>query len=367
VAVDANGNVYIADSGNGRVLKETLSGNSYTESVVSPSAQYRRPQCLAVDGSGNVYVADPGYGALFKETPSGNSYTETTISYQYNYTGNATEVAVDQNGNLYITTGGSANGPVVLKATPSGNSYTVSEVTTFGASGVAVDDNGDVFLSYGSRVVEEVPIGSSYSQLTVDENLSSPAGVAVDSSGNLYVADFKNNQVVKDTGWNGNFGSVNIGSPSSKLSLIFRNDTYYSVAMGTPVVVTQGVVGLDFADAGTGSCTTNGPTYNYSDGEACTVDVIFTPMHAGSRYGAVELMNGSGNVVATAYLQGTGLGPQVGFPPGAQSQLSLPNVTSPSAVAVDAAGNLYIAEAIVAYDPANSVVRETWGVVKPLV
>jgi DNA-binding beta-propeller fold protein YncE len=48
-----------------------------------------------------------------------------------------------------------------------------------------------VFLSYGSRVVEDIPAGSSYSQLTVDENLGSPTGLAVDSNGNLYVADFK--------------------------------------------------------------------------------------------------------------------------------------------------------------------------------
>ncbi len=361
VAVDANGNVYIADSGNGRVLKETLSGGSYTESVVSPSAQYRSPRSLAVDIYGNVYVADPGYGALFKETPSGNTYTETTISYHYNYTGNANGVAVDQNGILYITTGGGANGPVVLKAAPSGNSYIISEVTSFGANGVAADSSGDVFLSYGLRLVEEIPAGSLYSQLTVDQNPGYPGGLAVDGSGNLYIADYKNNRVLIDTFLNGNFGSVNVGTPSPKLSLIFRNNTFYPVTVGTPAVVTQGVAGLDFTDAGTGSCTTNGPAYEYSGGESCTVDVIFTPKYPGARYGAVELVNGSGNVIATAYVQGNGVGPQVSFPPGVQSQLSLPSVTSPSAIAVDAAGNLYIAEAIVAYDPANSVVKETWN------
>lgn len=270
VAVDGNGNVYIADSGNGRVLKETLSGGSYTESVVSPSAEYRRPNGLAVDANGNVYVADPGYGALFKETPSGNSYTETTISYHYNYTGNANGVAVDQNGNLYITTGGGDNGPVVLKAAPSGSSYTVSEVTSFGANGVAVDNSGDVFLSYGLRVVVEIPAAPVYSQLTVDQNLGGPGGLAVDGSGNLYVADYTNNRVVKDRLWNGNFSSVNVGTPSPTLSLIFRNNTFYPVTAGTPAVVTQGVAGLDFADAGTGSCTTNGPAYEYSDSESCT-------------------------------------------------------------------------------------------------
>ena len=56
MAVDGSGNVYIADSGNNRVLKETLSGGSYTESTVGSGLN--RPIQLAVDGAGNVYIAD---------------------------------------------------------------------------------------------------------------------------------------------------------------------------------------------------------------------------------------------------------------------------------------------------------------------
>ena len=363
VAVDGAGNVYIADSSNGRVLKETLSGGSYTESVVSPNGAHRRPQCLAVDGNGNVFVADPGYAALFEETPSGGSYAEIVIPVQYNFTGSATEVAVDQNGNLYVTTGGGANAPVVVKLVPSGNSYVVSaEVDTQGALSVAVDKNGNVFLGdNGLGVREQTQYGSLYLGITVDENLIYPSGVAADNNGHLYVADYKNNRVVKDTVWNGDFGSVNIGATSPTLSLIFRNNSFYSVAMGTPRVVTQGVTGLDFIDAGTGSCTTNGPAYSYASGASCTVDVVLTPKIAGPRYGAVNFTDNSGNVVTSGFVRGAGTGPQLQFLPGTQSQLSLTGVTNPYAIASDGVGNLYIAEAVTAYSASNAVVKETWN------
>ena len=58
VEVDASGNVYIADSFNRRVLKETLSGGTYTESVIADASTLGRPDGLAIDASGNVYIAD---------------------------------------------------------------------------------------------------------------------------------------------------------------------------------------------------------------------------------------------------------------------------------------------------------------------
>ena len=76
--------------------------------------------------------------------------------------------------------------------------------------------------------------------------------------------------------------------------------------IGAPVVVTQGSTGLDFADAMTGTCNTNGTSHVYNGDDTCTVNVIFTPQQPGVRYGAVLLEDGSGNVLATAYIYGIG-------------------------------------------------------------
>jgi hypothetical protein len=156
-----------------------------------------------------------------------------------------------------------------------------------------------------------------------------------------------------------NMGAVNVGITGS-ISLRFTFDSGGPIEV--PGVVTQGATGLDFTDAGTGTCTTNGTSHSYGAGDTCTVDVIFTPKYPGARYGAAVLRDNSGNVIATGYVQGTGVGSQVSFPPGAQSMLSLSGFTSPWAVAVDSAGNLYIANAVVGYDyPDNAVVKETWN------
>ena len=80
--------------------------------------------------------------------------------------------------------------------------------------------------------------------------------------------------------------------------------------VGSAVVVTEGAAGLDFADATSGTCDTNGTSFVYGTGATCTVNVIFTPGYPGTRYGAVLLEDESGNILATAYLYGTGTGPQ---------------------------------------------------------
>ena len=138
-----------------------------------------------------------------------------------------------------------------------------------------------------------------------------------------------------------NFGTVNVGSRSPapiSVTLTFN----LAETLGSTAVVTQGATGLDFADAGTGTCKAGTA---YADGETCTVDVSFTPRLAGSRYGAAKLLDGSGNVLATGYVQGTGLGPQVNFMPGTQKVLAsaFNGLDFPGGVAVDGSGDVYIA------------------------
>ncbi len=139
-----------------------------------------------------------------------------------------------------------------------------------------------------------------------------------------------------------NFGPIPVGTASSSQSVTFTFLT--AGAIGSPVVVTQGATGLDFADATTGTCNTNGSSFAYSAAATCTVNVILTPRHPGTRYGAVLLEDGSGNVLATAYIYGIGTGPQVAFTPATQS-VAVSGLLHPDGVAVDGSGNLYIADA----------------------
>ena len=106
-------------------------------------------------------------------------------------------------------------------------------------------------------------------------------------------------------------------------------------------VFTLGAANLDFTQASGGTCATGTA---YTAGESCTVNVIFTPEYAGTRDGSVLLTDGSGNVLGTTYLPGTGLGPQIVFGPGIQtSPVTLNENYIPTGVAADGAGNLYFA------------------------
>jgi len=144
-----------------------------------------------------------------------------------------------------------------------------------------------------------------------------------------------------------NLGNLKVGSS------VTAPVTVIVATAGTPAqikVVTQGIEGLDFTDAGGDACAVGTP---YAAGATCAVNVKFAPQYAGQRMGAVVLADASGNPLGTAYVMGTGLAGQVGFYPGgafAYIGISVCGMKSNGApvsadvggVAVDARGNVYL-------------------------
>jgi len=132
-----------------------------------------------------------------------------------------------------------------------------------------------------------------------------------------------------------------IGTKSPAFPLVLAIST--SDTIGSISVLTQGATGLDFTDAGTGTCAVNAA---YSTGQGCTVNVIFSPKFPGTRNGAVVLRDLNGNVLATQYLQGMGVGPQVNFLPGSETTVASPSsgLNTPYAIAVDGNGNIYVTD-----------------------
>jgi streptogramin lyase len=221
-----------------------------------------------------------------------------------------------------------------------------------------LDSSGNLYVADSTlNAVEELTFASGYSTvITLASNYNQPRGVAVDPSGNVYLGDYGNNAVEEVKTSNVNIGSINVKSTSSAIQLIFTFDTGGTIE--APVVLTQGATNLDFKDSDGGTCTSQGTSYPYGEGSTCIVDVSFKPLYPGPRYGAVQLLNNVGTVIATAYIYGTGTGPQVTFLPGTQSTFasaSAPwDLSYPTAVAADAGGNVYIAD----YSN-NAVYKET--------
>jgi hypothetical protein len=163
--------------------------------------------------------------------------------------------------------------------------------------------------------------------------------------------------------------TTNLGSTSPTQTAIVNIAT--AGTLGTVSVLTQGAAGLDYAYVTGGTCAT-GTAYSVS--QSCTVKYTFTPTAPGQRFGAVVLSSSTPTVLGTSYLVGSGTGPLGTFPPGIIStiagngtagssgdggQAASAQVNQPRDVALDGAGNLYIA------DTSNNCVRKinTLGII----
>ena len=410
VAVDKDGNVFVADSGNNAV-KELLAAGGYT-TVKTLASGFIQLQSVALDADGDLYVAgmvngvDFG-GAVYVVTAS-SGYTTLIPVTQINW---ATiliyplGLAIDKNGNIFVNTLNSSwPGQVfwVEWLAQPGSVYPVASDGAFptqygGLPGMAVDGSGNFFSDNQSDVLEFPK--SDYNSPFSIATLNGPSGLAIDTHGNLFVAEYLNNAVreivavngvfpnpptiktlgsgfnlpegvavdesgnvfVADTGNNAvkeilvgsagaNIGTVSVGTvtpPTLTYEFMFTSGG----TIEAPAVLTQGAAGQDFTDAGTGTCTTNGTSYVYNVDETCTVDVTFTPKHPGTRYGAIQLLNSSGAAIVTVPVYGTGSGPQIAFAPGVQSMVGS-GFNGPQGVAVDGSGNVFVG------DTGNNAVKE---------
>jgi DNA-binding beta-propeller fold protein YncE len=362
VAVDSSGNVYITDTANNRVLKETFVAGRSTQSVIATTSASPLPSTsdlsgpfgVAVDGNGNVYIANTGRNDVLKLSPSGGSYIQRTLVDDSIFGGDPLSspqgVAVDASANnIYIAD--TDNGKVYRDSYTAGFGYSRTQIDTGTLhlsypSGVAVDGNGNVYIADrgNNRVLKDtaLPLFGHYTQSVLASGTYA-SGVAVDGNGNVYVSDTFYNHVFK-IAQDVDLGDVAVNATTAATQTL----TYTFTAGGSGVTVTvttKGALGADFVDAGTGSCTTQGITTTYNAGDTCTVNISFNPKFAGLREGAAVLKDSNGNPISTVYVHGIGISPQVIFSPGTESTIPL-NVSNGAigGAAVDGAGNLYVAD-----------------------
>ena len=227
VAVDQTGRLYIASWGinTDRVLIVEPSG--FIQRVVGTGvrgfsgdngpaneAQLDRPNALAVDADGNLYISDSGNNRVRRVDPTGNitTYAGNGNDSYLGDGGLATQasfytprgLALDAEGNLYISESDAAgNHSRVRKVSPNGIITTVA-----GGSGSGFSGDG------GLAILAELFL---------------PQGLAVDAHDNLYIADFRNHRIrkVSRSGYittiagSDTFGFSGDGGPATDASLSF--------------------------------------------------------------------------------------------------------------------------------------------------
>jgi sugar lactone lactonase YvrE len=276
VAVDGAGDVFIADSGTGSVYEVPFgpSGLNSKGQVTLASGLGTAGLQLAADGLDNLYVADPGNGRVVKlsgigaSTASNLGQAETMLTTGFT---SPSAVAVDAAGNVYVIDGvnlfelvGGAGAPVTL----------LNNVG--GATGLAIDPSGAVYISSASGTTRIPYVSGALNpagEIAVASTVSSTSSVALDRENNIYL--------VQASG-----GAVTLVSTNSTLSLATPH-TLTSSSNAIATITNTGnstltITGytstnpVDYtgADTATGGCEAGSPV---AAGASCTVNVTFAP------------------------------------------------------------------------------------------
>jgi uncharacterized protein (TIGR03437 family) len=243
IAVDAQGNVYFSDSGLSMVLKvsaatgviSVVAGNGLSsgggDGGLAVGAPLGYPAGLAFDSAGNLYIAETN-AARIRKVDTNGIITTVAGGNPGSFSGDggpATKaalaaprgIAVDKSGNLYIADWANNRIRMVTASTGvistiagsnttgfSGDGGPASQATISGPFGMAVDSSGNLYFTDGSAIrkislsgIITTVVGSKQGGFAGDNGpatkaqLSGTQGVAVDASGNLYIADWGNQRI----------------------------------------------------------------------------------------------------------------------------------------------------------------------------
>jgi sugar lactone lactonase YvrE len=347
VAVDAAGNIYIADSHNHRIRK--VSGGTITtiagtgtpgfsgDNGTATAAQLSLPSAVAVDAAGNIYIADTNNQRI-------RNITGTTIN---TIAGNGEElfagdgaaataavldsptgVAVDINGNVYIA---DRHNQRIRMVTPAG---TISTLAGSGAasfsgafagdgasavaaslskpSGVSVDASGNIYVvdSNNQRIRQvsggtiATVVGSGQQGFGGDSGtaasaiLNAPKAVVPDASGNMVIADKLNQRLRVASLPSLTFASNGVGIASTPQSVTLANTGTESITVAS--IAFNGA----FTAATGGSCSA--APIALAAGANCTQNVVFLPTAPGVVAGFVAF-SGTGVIPQSILLSGTGV------------------------------------------------------------
>jgi len=232
IAIDAQGNLFVADLGNNVIRKistagvvSTFCGNG-TRGYVNGAdtvAEFNNPQGLCVDASGNVFVADRSNNLVRKITAAGvaSNFAGSGAAYYFNGTGSDNAfngpkgVAVDASGNIYVADAGNY---CIRKITTGQTTSTLVggpvQTTIVGSpSGISIDSKGNLYIADQTGRILELTTGNVLYTLAGTYNttgyvdgtgaaakFNGPQGLTIDNNGNIYVADYNNNIIRKVTG-----------------------------------------------------------------------------------------------------------------------------------------------------------------------
>ena len=358
VAADAAGNLYIADYWNHRIRKVDASGNISTvagggsslgDGGAATAGQLNRPWGIALDAAGNLYIAEVLGYRVRKVDTSGNISTVTGTGAA-GFSGDARGFGGDGG----AATSARMNTPIGIALDAAGNVYITDTHNQRIRKVDAAAGNVETIAGTGSAGFS----GDGAAATSAQVNFS--IGIAADAAGNVYIADSNNNRIRKIDASTGNISTVagtgssgfsGDGGAAASAELNFPRGVAVDAAGNIYIgdTINHRIRKVDAASgnietiAGTGSAGSSG------DGGAATSAQVNSPAEvaadaAGNVYIAdtrnhrIRRIDASTGTIST--IAGTG---GRGFSGDGAAADSL-QLNIPYSVAADAAGNVYIAD-----------------------
>ena len=327
VTIDADRTLYIADSHNHRIRKVTQgtmstvagTGTSGFSGDGGPalSAQFALPSALALDASGNLYIADTNNHRVRKITGGAISTVAGNGEELFAGDGGAataasldqpTGLALDGAGNLYIADKNNHRVRVVssagiistlagsggsdLAGSFGGDGGTATSASLAKPVGLSVDGSGNVYVAdTNNQRIRQISAGGVITTAvgTGDQGfggdggvatgaiLNSPRGMGTDSTGNLLLADTHNERLRAATQGQISFGTQALGTTFAPQTIMLSNTGKGSLT------VTSSIANGPFAVVDGGTCAAIPITL--AAGASCTTEVAYQPVESGNALG----------------------------------------------------------------------------------
>ncbi len=373
-------------------------GVSGTNDATGTSAKFNSPQGIVVDAVGTLYVTDTGNHTIRKITSGGvvttlagaPTISGTTDGSGSNARFNQPEgIAINAAGTILyvadtgnhtirsVTTGGTVTTYAGIAGTPGSANLTGTSASFNTPQGVAVDSSGNVYVAdTGNQLIRLISagavvstiagvsgtIGSTDAPASANTLFWDPIGIAVDGSGNVYVADSFNNTIRKLTsgtsttpaGSAGNVGSADGSGATAR----FWQPQGVAVDISGNVYVADGGNGTIRKIVGTTVSTLAGsPTIGSADGNSTTARFFFPSgacIDSSGNVYVADTLNHTIRTVTSAGVAST-LAGTAGVSGSTDGSAGSARFNAPQGIARDGSGNLYVA------DTANHTIRKIVG------
>lgn len=242
IALDASGNLYIADTYNHKIRRVNPSGVITTavgngvpggagDGINAPDAQLKSPEGVAVDGAGNLYIADTGnHQIVMVPAAAGNYFGKTMAANAYYAIAGTFGVSGFAGDGNMAGTGTQFNSPAALRFTPQGD-LIIADTMNHRIRLIPTVSGHRFGMTRAMNIVNTLAGNGSpgsYGEgiMATTAQVCAPVGLAINSSGNLFFADTQNHRI-RQVDYNGMISTVaGVGASGFENGLAMLNGKF---------------------------------------------------------------------------------------------------------------------------------------------